>query len=158
MAQAKMIKDAAGVDTALISMVYHTDGRVNAIEQQVGALGAQLSRIENHLMNKPPINYAAWISLAVTMFFGAIAYTYAISAYVNNGIEPLREELAIRSATITEFRTFKEEAHYEQGVEDEFRRWSRDIQKLHLDRLDRLDAEVDRIDAEGSRKWREDGK
>lgn len=138
----------------LISMVYHTDGRVNAIEQQVGVITTALARIEQHLMNKPPTNWAAWIGVFMTLTFGLVAGVYATGEYVNLQLLPVREEVSRNRSVIDEFHGFQKEVYYNRGRSDALvEAQLRKNEKVDI-QLRTLQDHVQRIDSEGSRKWK----
>lgn len=63
---------------------YHIDGKVAAIETQLGTQGQQLSRIEQHLLApKPPVNYGVWVGIGITILFGFGSLMMAMTGYVD---------------------------------------------------------------------------
>ena len=74
---------------------YHIDGKVAAIETQLGTQGQQLSRIEQHLLTpKPPVNYGVWVGLGITLLFGFGSLIMAGTGYVDIQLGHLRTSVA----------------------------------------------------------------
>lgn len=106
----------------LQSKVHHTDARVTAIEREVGSLGDQLTRIEHYLIDKPPVNYAAWVGVILTVILMFSGSLFAISEYVDLQLTPIRDELVAHERDVDKLREFQSQAHYEFGVIHEWKR------------------------------------
>ena len=76
----------------LTAQLYHIDGRVNAMESQMTALGGQLNRIEQHLLNSgpEPANYGVWAALTLSALVAMGGLSTGIVNYVGLQLEYLR--------------------------------------------------------------------
>jgi hypothetical protein len=101
---AKALESSDRDTTRLLELearTYHIDGKVAAIESQLDSQGAQLSRIEQHLLHKPPTNYAAWVGVVLTLllmvgglFAGAAKFTASQMDYIRDDIAKNAADLA----------------------------------------------------------------
>ena len=74
----------------IVAMVYHTDGRVNAIESKIDSQGDQLNRIESSILNKQP----AWNNGSVMGLVIAVgAFLVGITGYVSLQLSPITDRL-----------------------------------------------------------------
>ena len=103
---------------------YHIDGKVAAIETQLGTQGQQLSRIEQHLLApKPPVNYGVWVGVGITLLFGFGSLIMAGTGYVEVQLGHMRSAIDTIDTSIDKHRddraadaiTAKNEA-YSAGV------------------------------------------
>jgi hypothetical protein len=103
---------------------YHIDGKVAAIETQLGTQGQQLNRIEQHLLApKPPVNYGVWVGIAITLLFGFGSLIMAGTSYVDVQLGHMRGAISKIDTSIDKYRddraadaiTAKNEA-YSAGV------------------------------------------
>jgi len=103
---------------------YHIDGKVAAIETQLGTQGQQLSRIEQHLLApKPPVNYGVWVGVGITLLFGFGSLIMAGTGYVDVQLGHMRESIHTIDASIDKYRDDRAEdavvdkaEAYEAGV------------------------------------------
>lgn len=73
---------------------YHIDGKVAAIETQLGTQGAQLTRIEQHMLTpKPPVNYGVWVGIGLTILFGFGSALMAVSSYMDMQLDGVRQAI-----------------------------------------------------------------
>ena len=90
---------------------YHIDGKVAAIETQLGTQGQQLSRIEQHLLApKPPVNYGVWVGIGITVLFGFGSLMIAVTGYVDIQLGHIKGAMADL--------THNQELHQEHRVSD----------------------------------------
>ena len=102
-------------ERSLSEMVYHTDARVTAMEQQLMGLGNALSRIEAHMMNKPPMPVAPWVAIGLTVLALAVGSLYGILEVVELSMVPVREEIRDNTSTIHHLTEFQTQTHFEVG-------------------------------------------
>ena len=158
-------------DSDIWEKVYHTDARVTAMEGQLSDVNNAVSRIEQHLLNKPTPNV---YSLGLTILLGCGTVFFSLAQYVNLELAPIQDQINHRGGIISEFTAFKHQTHYEFGGLHE---WKADhtTELQHMDdrmhqiedrvrgteiqaattqnRLEKVEDEIDKIDTYGSRRW-----
>ena len=88
---------------------YHIDGKVAAIETQLGTQGAQLTRIEQHMLTpKPPVNYGVWVGIGITLLFGFSSLMMGVTGYVDMQLE---HERAMAAVTVDRLEHQDERMH-----------------------------------------------
>lgn len=104
----------------LLAQTYHIDGRVTAIEGRMNQFGDQLNRIEQSLLNKPPL----WNIGNIMGLMGMIAgLMWGIYNFVSLEVDQLRETTDRNTAVLdkqwqrlNELQPFQKEMHYEVGT------------------------------------------
>jgi hypothetical protein len=144
-------KEEAGVSkhNDLATMVYHTDARVTAMEGQLTGLGQSMSRIEAHMMDKPPFNAAPWIGIGLTILFAGIGGMFTGMKYIQLTQEPLRVDIQeLWSADRLErereqkVMEFIKQTHYEFGRITEWKDGHIDASNNHDSRFHSLEEKV----------------
>ena len=128
--------------------VYDTDARVSSIEGQVKDVSMSVGRIEQHLLNKPPVNITAWVSVVIgliTLFGGTVL---ALVNYVDLTLVPVRAELVQHDTALKQYNEFKHQTHYEIG---KIHQWSEaETLGAYPDRIRELEKSVSRLEAPNS--------
>ena len=133
--------------------VYHTDARVSAMESELSNVAAVTARIEHHLLNKPPVNFAAWVGIGITILSLAVAGLFGISQYIQLTLQPIQQALLSSEAVNAEYQQFRQQTAYELGVAETERKFlHKEIDHDH-EQLHALRDNISRIDSEGSRVW-----
>jgi hypothetical protein len=126
--------------------IYHIDGRVTAIEGQIGQISTQLNRMESSLLSKPPI----WnMNNIMTLMLMVAGLLYGISGFVDIRMSNMKEfttlnteDIAHKQEQIKDLQEFQREMHYEIGAMNK----ALDVQKeaaMHADTLfHELDARI----------------
>lgn len=160
------------------AQIYHIDGRVTAIEGQLQSFGSQLNRIENSLLNKPPLlnfgNVMTMMLMLAGLLYGINAFVDLRMAQVEKGIERNAADADRMEDRIAKQEEFQKEMHYEVGTfrtrleEAESRRdrnenWIRGIDaRVRKTEQQSAASEVSRkaigdfvedVDKYGSRRW-----
>jgi hypothetical protein len=133
-------QDVAGTSTEeLVAKIYHTDGRVNAIEGKLDTQGQQLNRIENAILNKQP----TWNNTAIMgLVIGVGAFLVGITSYVDLQLTPIKDVVVSDAAWKRDKDEFQRATHYRYG---EYETWQKIHQKTweHHDELyHKLDERV----------------
>lgn len=101
------------------SRVYHIDSEVSGLKsslhsqgKQLDAQGTQLNRIEQAILNKPPLlNFGVLFSI-----IGMVGtLLYGITSYVGLQMGYLAEDVNRNSEIVSGLQEFQREAHYEVG-------------------------------------------
>lgn len=95
--------------------VYHIDGQVQGLKEQLTTQGATLTRIEAHIMNKPAPNYIGILSLGVTILIGALGLTGGMAAFMNTQIGHVRDDVQALWENNKTQEEFRHQMHYEIG-------------------------------------------
>lgn len=168
------VTDVSEKDSDIWEKVYHTDARVTAMEGQLSDVSGAVSRIEQHLLNKPEPNVTAWIGIAFGVLTFIVGLLWVVVQYVHLNNEPIQETMAARGEVLQEYTEFKHQTHYEFGgihewkaaydtrlVKDEaeFNSLKERIRvaetgaAVTANRLQKVESEIDKIDLYGSRRW-----
>lgn len=160
--------------TDIWEKVYHTDARVTAMEGQLSDVSSSVGRIEQHLLNKPPVNIVGWIGVFLTLvtFFGGTVL--GLTNYIELVLEPVRVELVEAAEVRAKFADFKGHSLHEFGT---IQQWKADTsdelehqhERLHYiqdqisglekqtatneEAFSQLNSKVINIDEMGSRRW-----
>lgn len=154
----------------VLERVAKTETSVAALENDMRTVMAGVSDIRGMLMEsqkgKDP-NYGLWIGLVAAGLLG-------IAQYVDITLDPLEVTVANRGTDVSNFYEFKHQTHYEFGMLHEWR-GSHKKEVAHIDdrmhkledrlrdteieaattaaRLEKVEDEVEKVDAYGSRRW-----
>ncbi len=112
--------------------VYRTESRVSAIEQQVSDIGTAVSRIEQHILNRPAFNVLGWTGVGITVLSLIGAALFAVVNYVTLMMDPVKQDIVKNESLIEsrfeklydeldELEEFKHQTHYEFGVLHEWK-------------------------------------
>lgn len=114
------------------------------MENQLHDLSGAVGRIEQHLLNKPPINAAAWTGVFLTfvaMMFGGV---FGINTWVGLMLDPIESQVSIAREERATQQEFRHQAHYEFGLlHHSEKALDRETEELR-DWLTRVDAQVNR--------------
>jgi hypothetical protein len=142
----------------LVAKIYHTDGRVNAIEGKLDDQGMQLNRIENAILNKQP----AWNNATVMALVLAVgAFLVGITGYVDLQLDPITARQTEDMHWKRDKDEFQRATHYRYGEMDT---WTKDYAEkfAHHDELYHLlDERVRELEGshhEGTGMLRERGR
>jgi len=102
--------------------VYHTDARVTAMEGQLTDLSHGVNRIEAHLLNKPPVNVAAWVAVVLTFVAMVVGLVWGMTNYIELTLGPTRIAMSNVIREVADLEAFQHETHYEIGVLHEWKR------------------------------------
>ena len=151
--------------------IYHIDGRVTAIEGQLTNQTAQLSRIENSLLNKEPFFNFGNVTTLMLMVAGLL---YGINGFVDLRIIQIQQDTDRNERAVENLEAFQREMHYEVGkfskdLDDVDERDHANEEKLHeidarlreveqmaaaaLVSRKAIGAYVEDVDKFGSRRW-----
>lgn len=137
---------------------YHIDGKMTAMETQLGAQGAQLTRIEQHMLTpKPPVNYGVWVGLGVTLLFGFGSMMAAMSSYLDMQLNNVRYVLDDVQGEMDTHASHRQE-DFSRQVAEAFTSGIRagkledmSFQLQHLDEREHLmDARVRKVEEEAA--------
>ena len=127
----------------LVAMVYHTEGRVNAIAGRLDVQGNQLDRIESAILNKQP----TWNNATILSLVAGVAMALAgVSQYITLQLNPIIREQEVHTEWQKGMTEFRSQTHYEFGkytswIEDH-KEWSNHLDGL----LHRLEGDVRELD------------
>lgn len=127
------VTDVSEKDSDIWEKVYHTDARVTAMEGQLSDVSGAVSRIEQHLLNKPTPNIQ---SLALTIVLGCATLFFSLAQYVNLELTPIQNQIESRSDALQDFQDFKHQTHYEFGRLHE---WKEQSEK----KIDKINGIID---------------
>lgn len=105
----------------IVAKVFHTDAEVQSLKRETASIASSLSRIENYIINKPPVNMIGIISIGVTVVSLIAASLFAMTQYVNMVNAPLRMEIDQQTQKIEELQEFKGDVNYEMGIIHEWK-------------------------------------
>jgi hypothetical protein len=77
----------------LLERIHHTDSRVTAMETKVDSMAGGISRIESAVLNKPPVNFAAWVGIALSIITISGGGFLLMTGYVDLTLEPLWDDV-----------------------------------------------------------------
>jgi hypothetical protein len=119
---------------------YHIDGKVAAIETQLGTQSQQLSRIEQHLLRpKEPVNYGVWVGIALTILFGFGSMIVAGTSYVDIQLGHMRSVMVTMRQTMDQHAAHRVEDQKEAAKDA----YSQGIIRGELDALGHLVQHMD---------------
>lgn len=124
----------------LVGMIYHTDGRVSAVESKLDAQGQQLNRIEAAVLNKPP----AWNNsnvMALALVVGS--FLVGITGYVSMQLSPVNQAIVEFKEIANESLQFQKQTHYEFGRLSEWKEEHVEAFKHHDELYHELERRVD---------------
>ena len=127
----EVLKPESKTPEDLLAMVYHTDGRVNAIAGRLDVQGTQLDRIESAILNKQP----TWTNTAVLgVIAGVAGVLFGISEYVGLQNQPIKDVLAANVHWKDDKDAFQRQSHYEFG---QYNAWisHHKEESVHMDAL-----------------------
>ncbi len=138
--EAQGITDVSGTTTEeLVAKIYHTDGRVSAIESKIDTLASGQLRIENALLNKPP----AWNNTTIMgLVIGVGAFLVGITGYVDLQLSPVKEILVHDAEWKVDKDEFQRATHYRYGEMDAYVRNDNERFRHHDDQFHSLDGRV----------------